>query len=206
MGLDMYLSAKKYNPGGYTHVRSDYLHNEGKPSTIVPKDPMPKEVVEFDGIIAGLGFGTYDEWIKRFPEGTSLEVTLRVAYWRKANAIHAWFVKNVQDGNDNCAEYDVSTEQLAELRDVCKRILEGSDLGEPVEEGGPWGTYTTYPHAKVDVKLAHDLLPSQEGFFFGPTEYGAYYLSDLQDTVTQLDALLDGDTFTGWDFSYRSSW
>ena len=25
-----------------------------------------------------------------------------VGYWRKANAIHKWFVDNVQDGNDDC--------------------------------------------------------------------------------------------------------
>ena len=29
-------------------------------------------------------------------------ITLDVGYWRKANAIHDWFVKNIQDGKDNC--------------------------------------------------------------------------------------------------------
>lgn len=26
-------------------------------------------------------------------------------YWRKANAIHRWFVDNVQHGDDDCREY-----------------------------------------------------------------------------------------------------
>ena len=36
-------------------------------------------------------------------------------YWRKANAIHGWFVDNVQDGMDDCKEYYVSREKLKEL-------------------------------------------------------------------------------------------
>lgn len=30
------------------------------------------------------------------------EITEEVGYWRKANAIHGWFVDNVQKGNDDC--------------------------------------------------------------------------------------------------------
>lgn len=29
-------------------------------------------------------------------------ITFELAYWRKANAIHGWFVKNVQEGKDSC--------------------------------------------------------------------------------------------------------
>ena len=42
-------------------------------------------------------------------------IKAEIGYWRKANQIHyesghqihAWFVKNVQDGEDDCGEYDV---------------------------------------------------------------------------------------------------
>jgi len=54
----------------------------------------------------------------------TLEV--QVAYWRKANQIHAWFVKHVQNGVDNCEEYYVSREQLQLLLDTCKLVLMGS--------------------------------------------------------------------------------
>ena len=42
----------------------------------------------------------------------SYTIKLPLAYWRKANHIHGWFVKNVQGGKDNCEEYSVSRKQL----------------------------------------------------------------------------------------------
>ena len=50
-------------------------------------------------------------------------VIIEVAYWRKANAIHQWFVDNVQNGMDDCGTYYVSREQLQELVDLCKKAL-----------------------------------------------------------------------------------
>ena len=50
--------------------------------------------------------------------GRISHVEEEVMYWRKANHIHAWFVKNVQDGIDNCAEYYVSPDNLRELHRV----------------------------------------------------------------------------------------
>ena len=49
-------------------------------------------------------------------------------YWRKANAIHKWFVQNVQDGNDNCKEYYVSKESMQKLLDTVNKVLEASEL------------------------------------------------------------------------------
>ena len=37
--------------------------------------------------------------------GTDLDVKaveFRLAYWRKANQVHAWFVEQVQGGKDDC--------------------------------------------------------------------------------------------------------
>lgn len=44
-------------------------------------------------------------------------------YWRKANAIHNWFVQNVQSGNDDCGHYDVSKDDLITLRDLCDIVI-----------------------------------------------------------------------------------
>ncbi len=33
------------------------------------------------------------------------EITAEVMYWRKSNAIHKWFVDNVQGGVDDCGNY-----------------------------------------------------------------------------------------------------
>jgi hypothetical protein len=108
------------------------------------------------------------------------EVSFRVKYWRKANAIHRWFVNNVQDGVDNCAEYYVSKEELITLRNICVEILD-------------------------DNTKAETLLPTQTGFFFGNPEFDEWYFNDLKDTVDCLNKLFDMDT-DNLDFYYSSSW
>lgn len=46
-------------------------------------------------------------------------------YWRNANTIHGWFIRNVQGGSDNCKTHRVTREKLYELRDFCEEILVG---------------------------------------------------------------------------------
>ena len=103
------------------------------------------------------------------------EITFDVAYWRKANAIHAWFVKNVHEGKDECRRSYVEREQLQEPIDVCKQVLE-------------------------DRSTASYLLPSQSGFFFGSTEYDDWYFKDLEYTVSRLTEVLECPTFKNCDF------
>ena len=50
------------------------------------------------------------------------EIIESVAYWRKANAIHKWFVDNVQNGTDDCGKYRVTVDQLKQLVKACKDI------------------------------------------------------------------------------------
>lgn len=108
-------------------------------------------------------------------------VNVTVAYWRKANAIHKWFVDNCQDGKDECQESYVERQQLIELRDLCKKVLK-----EP--------------------ESAKDLLPPQDGFFFGSTDIDKYYMADLKLTVQQLDRILKNKSLEGFEFIYHSSW
>lgn len=110
-------------------------------------------------------------------DGISLE--REVGYWRKANQVHAWFVKHVQDGEDECKEHYVSREQLAALRDVCNKVI-------------------------ADVSLAEQLLPTQSGFFFGGTEYDEWYLEDLKRTVAIVEKCLALPKTAS--FYYQSSW
>lgn len=106
-------------------------------------------------------------------------VKVETGYWRKSNQIHKWFVDNVQEGEDDCGNYYVSRDQLKELREVCRKVLDNHELAEK-------------------------LLPVQEGFFFGGTGYEQWYFNDLEDTVKIIDdALVLPD---GWDFEYHSSW
>jgi hypothetical protein len=117
--------------------------------------------------------------LSEFP---SIEIKVQIAYWRKANHIHQWFVNYVQNGKDDCGDYHVSREQLMQLQTLCKSILKDKNLS-----------------------MAVATLPRQDGFFFGDTEYNEYYFADLQDTVEQIQNVLDNYS-EDWSFSYHSSW
>ena len=110
---------------------------------------------------------------------SGLTIGFPVAYWRKSNQIHNWFVTFIQDGNDDCGKYIVHRDRLEELRDICKEVLE-------------------------DNSKAEELLPNSEGFFFGSQEYDEYYFGDLQNTVEMLNRALElPETY---DLYYQSSW
>jgi hypothetical protein len=112
-------------------------------------------------------------------DGKVKTITVEAGYWRKSNQIHNWFVANVQEGKDECQDSYVSRDQLKELREVCQKVLDNN-------------------------KLAEQLLPTKEGFFFGGKDYDQWYFNDLEETVKIIDnALLMPDQ---WDFNYRSSW
>lgn len=119
-------------------------------------------------------------------EVDTLVVSANVGYWRKANAIHRWFVDNVQGGVDDCNDYPVEIEQLAELRERCIKVLDNPDL-------------------------ALDLLPPTSGFMFGSTDIDEWYLNSLDHTVRMITdvvgRLLAPDTDrTDVSIAYQSSW
>lgn len=152
MGLDMYLNAKRY------------LFNQDD-------GPLKQAIHALFG----------DRVASLKPQGLSegpTEVEFRAAYWRKANAVHKWFVDNVQGGNDDCREYEVSRDELKTLRELCQDIL---DKQRPPSE-----------------------LPPQAGFFFGSTDIDESYYEDLRDTVAQIDGALAASN--DFYFTYQSSW
>lgn len=115
-------------------------------------------------------------------------VTAEAMYWRKANAIHRWFVENVQGDEDNCERHYVDREQLLKLRNICENLCREKEVVSEVANG-----------------TAEDVLPTADGFFFGSTEYDEWYWNDIENTVKGLDLALE--TFgEGWSFYYQSSW
>jgi hypothetical protein len=108
------------------------------------------------------------------------EVTVKAMYWRKANAIHKWFVDNVQEGVDDHREFEVSLEQLEELLEVIEEVLDNPER-------------------------AGALLPPQEGFFFGGKEMDEWYWEQLKRTQSKLQELFTRD-WRSWVFYYRASW
>lgn len=154
MGLDMYLSAKRY--------MSKYF------------DPADSQKIEQINEIFGI------EGIEDGDYGAQ-EVSFRVAYWRKANAIHKWFVDNVQKGVDECQESYVNREDMEKLVAVCREVL-------------------------ADMTKAPELLPSANGFFFGGTDYDEWYKQDLEHTIERLEKILKDPALNKCDFYYQSSW
>lgn len=111
------------------------------------------------------------------------EILTEEIYWRKVNCVHKWFVDNCQEGNDDCRfSYGFDKETLEELMDICKRILD-------------------------DHSLAEKLLPVEDGFFFGSTEYDEWYFEDIKYSYENLKRVLDELDKTNYEyFYYRSSW
>ena len=46
-----------------------------------------------------------------------VEVKIPLLYWRKNWAIHRWFVHHVQNDEDDCGTYEISSTELVKLRD-----------------------------------------------------------------------------------------
>lgn len=151
MGLDMML------------YRTRYLHT----ANYIPDDR--REVVT-------LRKGNVD-----VPLTNPVYLKEEILYWRKANQIHHWFVQNVQNGVDDCKEYEVSLDDLRKLRDLCNQAL-------------------------ADNHLAETLLPPQRGFFFGSTEIDEFYFDKLRRTVESLDQILSTKDDCYFTYSYRASW
>jgi hypothetical protein len=156
MGLDMYLYARQF-------VSASSWAGEKESSKI-------KEVAN---MMNGNNFLMEDSL-------QFAEIKLQVAYWRKANAIHKYFVDQCAGGKDECQDTYVEREQLQDLLNRCKTILE-------------------------DHSKAGELLPSRSGFFFGSTDYDEWYFYDLEQTVPVLEKILK-DAPIDWEFEYQASW
>ncbi len=175
MGLDMTLHATKYVRGTDWTQNADGTYSDW-------------DNADYDTAIGSIGLDRSDINVS-YP---SVNIEIKVAEWRKANAIHQWFVDNVQGGEDNCRDYYVSRDDLIELRDRCREVIDMRDR----------------QNANPDEMLptAEDILPTTEGFFFGSTEYDEWYYRDIQYTLDTLDNLLTNPKFGGFDFNYSSSW
>ena len=143
--------------------------------------------------------GTFEEWcgLKEFPSQKYIDfyspfyketqygfgrIMEQVGYWRKANQIHNWFVKNIQDGIDDCQYHrEVTKEDLKELLDTCHEVLCNPDLSE--------------------LKL-----PTQCGFFFGSTDYDEWYIENVKSTVDIITKILETTDFDKQMIYYVSSW
>lgn len=158
MGLDMSLYLR-HTPYEYDEdVKKDY------PEVL-------QDIVKDDGNVGYIGTEIYYE----------------VAYWRKANAIHKYFIDKCANGVDECQRIFVPLGDLKVLVDLCEQVLNNH-------------------------KFAPDLLPTQNGFFFGSTEYDDYYFNKIKYTydvcskiITFVETQIKNDNYD-WAVVYQSSW
>jgi len=203
MGLDMYLERSKK----IESITPDTLH---RIDFDVMKKEMPNlfEAFSAEGLIVQRGDPELFQWYAPSEE---------VGYWRKANAIHQWFVKHCQNGQDNCEVTEVPKEKLEELLALCRRIkmlIENS--GAEVEEtemervvGYSQGKELTEKIRSYPPNIVNQLkslLPTQSGFFFGGTEYDEYYIQNIYDTIEMLEKVLAETNFDTHIITYHSSW
>lgn len=187
MGLDMYLKRRKY-------IGANWEHRKVKGTIYITQND--KEIpIDFNKV-------SYIEEL--------------VGDWRKANAIHNWFVINCQDGEDDCRDAYVELNQLEELLKICKKIKKiaiikkGQRLAKVYEDGEIIEKMVDYEYIdnKDDIE---ELLPTTDGFFFGSTDYDEWYMNDINYTIKLLTQLLKEEkeyNKNGFysDFYYHSSW
>lgn len=134
-----------------------------------------------------------------------------IAYWRKANAIHKFFVDECGNGIDECQRIEVSSDKLEELVKRCKTILEKSNIKtETIIQKNIIDNTESEETIRIITnpkKYATQLLPTTEGFFFGSTEYDEWYIQDLEKTIEYLEPYLNKDKDDwGVSYYYRASW
>jgi len=186
MGLDMYLYKK--------HYVKNWDHAPERKTTIT---------VKRDG--------------KKVPTINTNKITFiqeEVGYWRKANQIHDWFVKNCQNGVDECQEAYVDPTKLQKLLDTCITVRDSTVLVKgKIKDGYSIGKDNEKIYKTVDgtlledSKVAEALLPSTAGFFFGGTEYDEYYMEEIKSTIKMIAEELAIDYgVNAPEYYYRSSW
>ena len=83
-----------------------------------------------------------------------------VAYFRKVNFLIPFF-----GYEENCSNIEIDKYQVEDLIEACNEVLANHDK-------------------------ASFLLPTQEGFFFGSTDYDDWYFDDVQNVKEKFEEIL----------------
>jgi hypothetical protein len=141
MGLDQYLTAKKYV------ARWEYSNGyQDREQTQDFIDLLPMDAPD----------------ITEHGGHSGITIEYPVGYWRKANAIHGWFVQQIGQDVDDCREMYISRDKLKDLRNSAQKVLYAKDTAAVAEREG---------------------LEPTKGFFFGTYDYDEWYIEDLKRTV-----------------------
>ncbi len=136
-----------------------------------------------------------------------------VMYWRKANQIHGWFTRKLNE-LENQNTYPVSYDTLEDLLMDCIRVKDSLIAGGTVmkdtvveseyKDGERYEKVERRPQFK-ETKIAMELLPPMPGFFFGSYDIDEWYLKDLEETIEKLSEVLSTRQ-KGERFYYHAWW
>lgn len=210
MGLDMYMT--RYPRHGELDANAltkidCYFAYKDKPYYNEEDKPTDEQIAFFEDKLKT----TYPAWDSqhKYPK---IGIGEEVAYWRKANAVHAFFVDQIQNGEDDCGNYEVPQEVLEDLMNRCKEILANCIMvNGKVRNGyrmtnGKWEAIIEDGMTIINPEICSDLLPTQDGFFFGGTDYDQWYMEDIRDTYQQCYTILKTTDFEKQMLVYNSSW
>jgi hypothetical protein len=203
MGLDMYLYAEKY-----VSKASDSMVER------FPEYAEDNAIYDVVDSLIGQGLPT--------PQFGGMTISRCVGYWRKANGIHGWFVRELADGVDECQRIRVEKDDLIRLRDQCLITLSNRSEATPNAEDSRVINLDEGDGVDDVVKsiadefmkqgalknsktiILDDPLAPTAGFFFGSTDKDEWYYKDVEYTVDMINSLLANDG--EWDYYYRASW
>ena len=134
-------------------------------------------------------------------------------YWRKANEVHRFFCDKGKEIEKEIS-YKLKKEDLEELLDICNTILDSAlIIPGKVKNGSKYNPETQKLEPIIEngliianKELCEELLPTQEGFFFGSTEYDEYYLEDIKYTKEKLEEILKQINEKENNIYYLASW
>ena len=159
MGLDMYIFKVKKTADSIKEL-SDLDRN--------PK-PGDAKIAEFEPLNQPFADTSPDHYT----------IFKEVAYWRKFNALHQWFVTHVQLGIDNCGLYELDQDVLRKCHDILEEVF---------------------------YKKNAFALPPTQGFFWGSTEVDDYYWNKVEESIQTMSHLIDNTDWATERLFYQSSW
>ena len=184
MGLDIYFHAKSKNE----KLREEYNELDVKRRDVYDRydEATKKEIEKISGTDTPMEYDDLPaEIIKKLQvefEGELNEIEGKlddcynalyseVAYFRKVNFLLPYF-----GYEENCSEIVIDKCEVEELIDDCKRVLGSKDTDDA-------------------ESVADELLPTEEGFFFGNTDYDEWYFNDVQGVMDKFTEILNDFDF-----------
>lgn len=189
MGLDMYLYASKYES------KSQWRLKEGEDIEKVAKEFYPEDL--------------HKRAIQHIKDNfLSKQTRYQIGYWRKFNALHCCFEKQYED-KDLIHGIYISKGSIEELIEKFETILENlktcPKLKKEVKIGWDKDGDIMKTIEVYDSKVALELLPPGDGFFYGPQNIDEYYKENIEYSIELFKECLELIE-KGYDIIYDASW